>query len=64
MKMLRIISWGSLGLLVLPSVFYMAGQLYLETMKTLMTIATLLWFGAKTLDAYLASKLPEDMNVH
>lgn len=58
-KLLNIISWASLGLLVIPSCFYLAGQVELKSVHILMGIATLVWFGSKILIIYLQSKVGE-----
>ena len=44
MKLVQLISWLSLGLIVVaPSLFYVE-SITLETSKLLMTIATCVWF--------------------
>ncbi len=40
----RIVALMSLALLTLPSVFYLAGKVSLETVKPLMILATIVWF--------------------
>lgn len=45
--MKRLLHWtalASLALLTLPSFFFLAGRMCLETVKTLMLIATIVWF--------------------
>jgi hypothetical protein len=45
MKLLaKLLSMAALGLLTVPAVLYLAGQMSLEKVKTLMLIATILWF--------------------
>lgn len=44
--LLTLIMWLSLGLLVLPSVFYLAGSASLEQVKWMMLAATIVWFAA------------------
>jgi len=41
----QIVSWISLGVLLLPSVLFLTGNLSsLEQVKTIMLIATIVWF--------------------
>jgi hypothetical protein len=41
---LRTVSILSLVALILPSALYLAGSIELDTVKTLMVLATLVWF--------------------
>ncbi|ARN57848.1 hypothetical protein [Sedimentisphaera salicampi] len=41
---LKIISFSSLFMLIVPAVMFFAGRIELEQMKTVMFIATVLWF--------------------
>lgn len=56
-KILNMIAWASLGLLVIPSCFYLAGQVELKSVHFLMGIATVIWFGSKILITYLQTKV-------
>jgi len=56
-RIMNIIAWASLILLVLPSILYLFDWMDLDTVKNLMIVATLIWFGAKVLVTYLGSKL-------
>jgi hypothetical protein len=40
----KILALTSLLLLTLPSVFYLAGKMSLETVKWIMILATIVWF--------------------
>jgi len=40
----KILALTSLLLLTLPSVFYLAGRMGLETVKWIMILATIVWF--------------------
>ena len=40
----KIVALTSLLLLTLPSVFYLAGRMSLETVKWIMILATIVWF--------------------
>ncbi len=44
---LKIVSWLSLVILVMPSVLFLLEKLPLTSVHTLMTIATLLWFASR-----------------
>ena len=40
----KIISWISLAVLTVPSLMFASGRLELDQVKTLMMIATIIWF--------------------
>lgn len=40
----KVVSWISLGVLVIPSLCFLAGRGTLPTVKTLMVVATVFWF--------------------
>ena len=43
------ISWLALGLTILPTVLYLAGQMELDPAKWLMLLATIVWFAVTPL---------------
>ena len=55
-KALKIIAMLSLGLLILPSLLFLAGKLSLNQVKLLMLIATIIWFVSAALGMIYANK--------
>ena len=47
-SILKIISLLSLVALILPSIFFLAGRMELESVKLLMLVATIVWFVTAT----------------
>ncbi len=45
----QVISWLSLVLLLAPSVLFLMNRMPLETVKTTMTVATVVWFVSASL---------------
>ncbi len=45
---LRIVSLLSLIALILPSILFLAGRMELDTVKTYMLVATIVWFVTAT----------------
>ncbi len=58
-KLLNIFAWAALVLLVLPSIFYLAGQIQIAHVHSLMGVATVVWFAVRILTACLKSKTAE-----
>jgi hypothetical protein len=52
----KIVAYTGIIVLVAPSIFYLAGKMELETVKTLMVIATILWFGALAFQVWYLDK--------
>jgi len=48
-KIAQWISWLSLVALVAPSIIFLAGKMELDRMKTVMLIATIVWFVSASL---------------
>jgi hypothetical protein len=48
-QILKFISWAALLLLVLPGLLYLMGKITLDQVKTIMLIATIIWFITATL---------------
>jgi Na+-driven multidrug efflux pump len=47
-RILQIVSLLALVALTLPSIMFLAGRMELDTVKWLMTLATIVWFVAAT----------------
>ena len=45
----KITSWISLGALVVPALFFLNGRATLDQVKTIMLIATVIWFVTASL---------------
>ncbi|MFH1998121.1 MAG: hypothetical protein ABIK28_00505 [Planctomycetota bacterium] len=52
---LKTVSWLSLGLLMVPTICFVGGMGDLSVLKTLMLIATIVWFAAAALAALVKS---------
>ncbi|MEJ2647123.1 MAG: hypothetical protein P8016_01785 [Sedimentisphaerales bacterium] len=52
----KIVAYIGIVVLVAPSIFYLAGKMELETVKKLMVIATILWFGASAFQVWYLDK--------
>lgn len=52
----KIIAYIGIVVLVAPSIFYLAGKMELKTMKMLMVIATIMWFGAAAFQVWYLDK--------
>ena len=48
-KIAQWVSWLSLVVLVAPSVLFLAGKIELDRVKTIMLIATIVWFISASL---------------
>lgn len=48
-RMLQVISWLALAATIVPSLLFYEDRLRLETMKTVMLGATVVWFAATSL---------------
>jgi hypothetical protein len=44
-KWLQLLSWSALALVILPPMFYLAGQVEKGSMKFWMTVGTVVWFA-------------------
>ena len=40
----KVISWISLGVLIVPAILFLTGTMELDTVKLMMLIATIVWF--------------------
>ena len=54
--LVKIIAYIGIVILVAPSIFYLAGKMKIETMKMLMVIATIMWFGASAFQVWYLDK--------
>ncbi len=54
-NILKIIGWGSLILLVLPSFLFLCGAMELKQVHSIMAIATIIWFAISIAIAFLQS---------
>ena len=56
---------GYLGIiiLILPSILFLAGKMELDSVKTIMIVATIIWFGASIIQVWdLDKKLLDKKN--
>ena len=56
---------GYLGIiiLILPSILFLAGKMELDSVKTVMIVATIIWFGASIIQVWdLDKKLLDKKN--
>ena len=50
--LIQLIGYISIIVLIVPSMLYLAGKMELGQMKTVMLIATVVWFGANIILAW------------
>ncbi|MFP4548376.1 MAG: hypothetical protein ACLFQM_09600 [Fidelibacterota bacterium] len=55
-NILKIIGWGSLLLLVLPSFLFLSGAMELKQVHSIMAIATIIWFVISITVVFLQRK--------
>ncbi len=56
--LIQLIGYISIIVLIVPSMLYLAGKVELDQVKTIMLIATVVWFGANIILAWhLENKL-------
>ena len=56
--LIQLIGYISIIVLILPSILYLAGKMELDQVKTIMLIATVVWFAANSILAWhLGNKL-------
>jgi len=55
-NILKIIGWGSLVMLVLPSFLFLCGAMELQQVHSIMAIATIIWFVISVAIVFLQSK--------
>ena len=60
---IKIIGYLGIIILILPSILFLAGKMELDTVKTVMIIATIIWFGASIIQVWdLDKKLLDKQN--
>jgi hypothetical protein len=52
----KLIAYIGILVLIAPSIFYLAGKMELETVKSVMVIATIVWFGASAFQVWYLDK--------
>ncbi len=50
--LIQLIGYISIIVLIVPSMLYLAGKVELDQVKTIMLIATVVWFGANIILAW------------
>ena len=46
---IKLIGYIGIVVLIVPSMLYLAGRMELEKVKTIMIVATIVWFGASAI---------------
>lgn len=54
--LIQLIGYISIIVLIVPSMLYLAGKMELDRVKTIMIIATVVWFGANIILAWHLDK--------
>ena len=55
-KILKVISYASLVLLVVPSFMYLSGKIELDAVKNIMLISTVIWFCSEGYYSYKSTE--------
>jgi hypothetical protein len=50
--LIQLIGYISIIVLILPSILYLSGKMELDQAKTIMLLATIVWFGANIILAW------------
>ena len=53
---IRLIGYIGIIALITPSILYLAGKMELDQVKTIMIVATIVWFGASIIPAWNLDK--------
>lgn len=60
---IKIIGYLGIIILILPSILFLAGKMELDSVKTVMIVATIIWFGASIIQVWdLDKKLLDKQN--
>ena len=51
-KIIQIIGYLGIIVLILPSILFLAGKIKLDSVKTIMIIATIIWFAASVIQVW------------
>ena len=54
--MIRLTGYAGIVVLIVPSMLYLAGRMELEKVKTIMIVATIIWFGTSVILAWNLDK--------
>ena len=53
---IRLIGYVGIVVLIAPSMLYLAGKMELDQVKTIMIVATIVWFGASVIPIWNLDK--------
>ncbi len=53
---IRLIGYIGIVVLIAPSILYLAGKMELDQVKTIMIVATIVWFGASVIPIWNLDK--------
>ena len=60
---IKIIGYLGIIILILPSILFLAGKMELDSVKAVMIVATIIWFGASIIQVWdLDKKLLDKQN--